>query len=100
MLPALIGKKTIALLRRARPESGKVKITFEGFNFLVFLTYIVVVVLVAILVIFIAKKAINKKQAGQAKSSEKAFLPITEEKSKEKPENVQQEISQAEGPDC
>lgn len=26
MLPALIGKKTIALLRRARPEEGKVKI--------------------------------------------------------------------------
>lgn len=26
MLPALIGKKTIALLRRARPENGKVKI--------------------------------------------------------------------------
>lgn len=26
MLPALIGKKTIALLRRARPEGGKVKI--------------------------------------------------------------------------
>lgn len=86
---------------RTFEESGKVKITFEGFNFFVCLTYIVVVVLVAILVIFIAKKVINKKQAGQTESSEEAFLPIeTEEKSEEEPENVQQEISQAEGPDC